>query len=228
MEKRIVRVGHWFGALALLGLGLWMVLVISAPPERIQGVVQKILYVHVPCVPPAYLGFILTAIGGLGYLCTRRAAWDRLALAGAEVGIVFCTLIVVSGPIWAKAVWGHWWVWDLRLTMTLVLWFLYVAYLFIRALAFGSDTARTFAAVYGIAGTAVIPFVHYAVRLAGGSAMHPSTPASGGTLPASMAYPLLAGLGAFLLVFLYLLTRRFEVAGLESRLLEAGGSSEDH
>ena len=99
MEKRIVRVGHWFGALALLGLALWMVLVISAPPERIQGVVQKILYVHVPCVPPAYLGFILPDIGGLGYLRTRRAAWDRLALAGAEVGIVFCTLIVVSGPI---------------------------------------------------------------------------------------------------------------------------------
>jgi heme exporter protein C len=220
--------GRWLGVLALLGLALWVGLVISAPQERIQGIVQKILYVHVPCVPPAYLGFILTAIGGLGYLRTRQAAWDRLALAGATVGIVFCTLIVVTGPIWAKAVWGHWWVWDLRLTLTLVLWFLYVAYLFVRALAFGSDTARTFASVYGIAGTAVIPFVHYAVRLAGGSAMHPSNPASGGTLPTQMAHALLAGLGAFLLVFLYLLIRRFEVAGLESRLLDAGGSPEGH
>jgi heme exporter protein C len=193
-----------------------------------MGISQKILYVHVPCAPPAYLGFVLTAIGGLGYLRTRREEWDRLAVAGAEVGVVFCTLIVLSGPIWAKAAWGHWWVWDLRLTLTLVLWFLYVAYLFLRALAFGSDTARTFASVYGIAGTAVIPFVHYAVRLAGGSAMHPSDPASGGTLPTPMAYALLAGLGAFLLAFFYLLTRRLEVAGLESRVLEAGGAPGQH
>jgi heme exporter protein C len=220
VENRIGRVGGWLGLLALAAVVGWLGLVVFyAPIERVQGIVQKIFYVHVACIPPTYLGFVLTAIGGVAYLRTRRAVWDQLALAGAEVGVVFCTLILVVGPIWAKPVWGHWWAWDLRLTLTLVLWFIYVAYLFLRAFAYGSDAARTFASVYGILGTILIPLIYYAVDLARGRALHPSNPAREG-LPPEMVVTVLVGLGAFLLVFGYLVIRRFEVARMEGRLLE--------
>lgn len=220
MEDGVIRSARWTGLLALVGLPVWLALVVWVPEEAIQGLVQKIFYVHVPCWPPAYLGFALTAVGGIGFLSTRSEGWDRLALSGAEVGVLFCTLGLITGPIWAKPVWGHWWVWDLRLTSALVLWFIYVAYLFLRSLAFGSDAARTFAAVYGVAGTAMIPFVYYAVDLARGATLHPSNPVREG-LPAEMLWTLLAGIATFLAIFAYLVGRRVEVARLEALRTEA-------
>jgi heme exporter protein C len=216
-EERTVRSARVTGPLALVALAVWLALVVFyAPLEKVQGVVQKIFYVHVPCTPPAYLGFVLTAVAGLGFLRTRRETWDRLALCSAEVGVLFCTLILVSGPLWAKPAWGHWWVWDLRLTATLILWFTYVAYLFLRGLTFGSDTARTFSSIYGIVGTAGIPFNYYAVQIAQGATLHPSNPAEEG-LPGAMVVTLLAGMAAFLIVFAYLVARRVEIARLEAR-----------
>ncbi len=212
------------GAASLGLVALWLALVVFyAPIEAVQGVVQKIFYVHIPAIIPTYLGFALTAVGGIGYLRTRDDRWDRLALAGAEVGVLFCSLMLVVGPIWAKPVWGQWWVWDLRLTSTLVLWFIYVAYLFLRGLAFGSDSAKTFTSVYGILGTAAIPFVYFAVDLAQKSTMHPSNPAREG-LPPAMGQTVGAGMVAFMLVFAWLVARRMELAALESRALDAQAS----
>ena len=215
------------GAAAAAVLALWLGMVIFyAPIEQVQGIVQKIFYVHIPAIIPTYLGFALTAVGGVGFLRTRDDRWDQLAIAGAEVGVVFCSLMLIVGPIWAKPVWGHWWVWDLRLTSTLILWFIYVAYLFLRGLAFGSDAAKTFTSVYGIVGTAAIPFVYFAVDLAQGSTMHPSNPAREG-LPAEMGRTAGAGLVAFVLVFAWLAALRMEVAALEARELRtnAGASA---
>jgi heme exporter protein C len=161
---------------------------------------------------------------GIGFLRTRTESFDRMAVAAAEVGVLFCTLGLITGPIWAKPVWGVWWVWDLRLTSTLILWFIYVAYLFLRAFALGSDTAKSFAAVYGILGTALIPLVYYAVDLAQGSTLHPSNPAREG-LPPEMATTVLAGIGAYLLAFAYLAARRLEVAVLEAAAEEAEWTS---
>ncbi|MEE2704400.1 MAG: cytochrome c biogenesis protein CcsA [Myxococcota bacterium] len=214
-EGRAIRSARIAGPLALIGIALWLILVFFyAPVERVQGIVQKIFYVHVPCAPVAYLGFVMTAVGGIGFLRTRDQHWDRVSVASAEVGVLFCTLILITGPIWAKPVWGHWWVWDLRLTSTLVLWFIYAAYLFLRSLTAGSDAARTFASLYGILGTAAIPFVFFAVDLAQGSTLHPSNPAREG-LPTSMLIPLLVGFVSFALVFWYLFARRLEIAQLE-------------
>jgi len=109
-------------------------------------------------------------------------------------------------------------VWDLRLTTTLMLWFIYVAYLFLRSFAFGSDTARTFAAIYGIAGIAAIPFVYFAVDLAQGSTMHPSNPSREG-LPSEMGQTVGAGMVAFIWVFAWLVARRLELAALQARTL---------
>ena len=217
MEQWIIRSARLTGWLALAALAAWLYMVVAvAPVEKVQGVVQKIFYAHVPCWPPAYLGFVLTAVGGIGYLATRRESWDRFALASAEVGVFFCTLGLITGPLWAKPVWGEWWVWDLRLTSTLILWFIYLAYLFLRAFAFGSDPAHTFASIYGILGTALIPFVYFAVDLAQGSTMHPSNPAREG-LPAGMQSTILVGMAAYLLVFCTLAARRLDVAVLEAR-----------
>ena len=215
-EGRAIRSSRLAGVLSLLGIALWLLLVFFyAPVERVQGIVQKIFYVHVPCAPVAYLGFVMAAVGGVGFLRTRREQWDRVAVASAEVGVVFCTLILITGPIWAKPVWGHWWVWDLRLTSTLVLWFIYAAYLFLRSLTAGSDAARTFASIYGILGTAAIPFVCCAGDLAQGSTLHPSNPARAG-MPASMVIPLLVGFVAFGFVYWFLFARRLEIARLEA------------
>ena len=220
MEQAIIRSARFTGPATLLAMALWLWLVADAPVERVQGVVQKIFYAHVPCWGPAYLGFILTGVFGIGFLRTRAESFDRMAVAAAEVGVLFCTLGLITGPIWAKPVWGVWWVWDLRLTSTLILWFIYVAYLFLRAFALGSDTAKSFAAVYGILGTALIPLVYYAVDLAQGSTLHPSNPAREG-LPPEMATTVLAGIGAYLLAFAYLAARRLEVAVLEAAAEEA-------
>lgn len=221
MERWIVRSAPVIGVAALAAFGVWLYMIaFVAPVEQVQGIVQKVFYAHVPCWPPAYLGFLLTAVGGIGFLRSHEARWDHLALAAAEVGVVFCTLGLITGPLWAKPIWGVWWVWDLRLTSTLVLWFIYLAYLFLRAFAPGSDTGRTFAAVYGILGSALIPLVYYAVDLAQGSTLHPSNPAREG-LPAGMGSTLVAGMAAYLLAFAYLLARRLEVAGLEAAEEEA-------
>lgn len=224
MEERIIRSARALGIASLVGIAVWLAMVVFvAPVERVQGIVQKIFYAHVPCWPAAYLGFMLTAVGGLGFLQTRSEQWDRLALSGAEVGVFFCTLGLLTGPIWAKPVWNAWWVWDLRLTSTLVLWFIYVAYLFLRAFAYGSDTARTFAAIYGILGTALIPLVYKAVDLAKGG-LHPENPLREG-MPAEMAWTVGMGIAAYLLFFAYLVARRLEIARLEEAREEAAWAS---
>ena len=221
-ERRGAASIRWLGAAALSALAGWLAMVaFVAPIEAVQGVVQKIFYAHVPNVIPSYLGFTLTAIGGIGFLKTRRVHWEQLSVAGAEVGLVFCTLILLTGPVWAKPVWGHWWVWDLRLTSTLILWFIYVAYLLLRGFAFGSDAARTFSSIYGIAGILAVPFVYFAVDLARGDTLHPSNPAREG-LPPAMAWTLAAGMLAYLLAFGWLAARRLRLARLETALLESG------
>jgi heme exporter protein C len=212
---------RWIGgvALALIPLWLWLV-AYYAPIEVAQGIIQKIFYVHIPAIIPTYFGFVLSAAGGGLYLRTRDDRWDQLAVAGAEVGVVFCSLMLVVGPIWAKPAWGHWWVWDLRLTTTLMLWFIYVAYLFLRSFSFGSDTAKTFTAVYGIAGIAAIPFVYFAVDLAQGSTMHPSNPSREG-LPPEMGRAVGVGMVTFIWIFAWLVAKRLELAALQAHALVA-------
>jgi len=202
--------------LAALALA-WAAAVVRAPEDAMQGVIQKILYVHPPLAFAAYLGFALTAIGGALFLWRGDEAWDRLARSAAEVGVLFCTLMIVTGPIWARGTWGRWWSWDLRLTITLLLWFLYLAYLLLRGFTEGSERAARFAAVYGIAGLAVIPLNYFAIQLAGGRAMHPEN-LGGGSLGAGMGLPFLLGVLATLAAFLHLLARRVEVEGLRARL----------
>ena len=216
-----IATARWVGWLALALVPLWLFLVVDyAPIEAVQGIIQKIFYVHIPAIIPTYFGFILSGIGGILYLRSRQERWDSLAAAGAEVGVVFCTLMLVVGPIWAKPAWGQWWAWDLRLTMTLILWFIYVAYLFLRSFAFGSDTARTYTAVYGIAGVAAIPFVYFALDLAQSATMHPTNPAKEG-LPPEMGRTVGVGMITFIWIFAWLVAKRCELGQLHARVLQS-------
>src|SRR5262245_46687355 len=115
---RIARARRPLGALLAVLVLAWAWAVIAAPIDSQQGVIQKILYVHPPLAYGAYLGFVVTAICGALYLWKRSAIYDQLAVAGAEVGVVFCTLMMVTGPIWAKGTWGQWWTWESRRRLT--------------------------------------------------------------------------------------------------------------
>ncbi len=196
--------------LALLAL-LYAVLVIGAPTDAMQGSIQKILYVHVPCAFSAYLGFAVTAFAGALYLWRDDERYDRFAAAGAEVGVLFCTLNILTGPIWAKGTWGQWWAWDPRLTMTLLLWFIYLAYLLLRSFTEGSARTARFASVYGIAGLLAVPLNYFAIDLFGGAAMHPEN-LERDSLGAGMRWPFLVSVLTGIAAFVHLLLLRVDVA----------------
>ncbi len=202
-------------ALAALGV-VYAVLVVSAPVDAMQGAIQKILYVHVPCAFSAYLGFVLTALCGALYLVRSDERFDRAALAAAEVGVLFCTLNIVSGPIWAKGTWGHWWVWDPRLTLTLLLWFVYLAYLLLRSFTEGSERSARFASVYGIVAVLTIPLNYFAIQLFGGAAMHPEN-LERGSLGAGMGWPFLAAVATGFAAFLHLFLMRIDLETRRAR-----------
>lgn len=198
---------------ALALAALWIHAVATAPEDSVQGVIQKILYVHVPAAFAAYLGFVVTAIGGGLYLWRGEEQYDRLGLSAAEVGVLFCTLVIVTGPIWARGTWGRWWSWDPRLTVTLLLWFVYLAYLLIRSFTEGSERGARFAAVYGIAGLAAIPLNYFAIDLFGSRAIHPEN-LQRGSLGEGMGAPFALGVAAAIAAFFHLLVRRLEVETL--------------
>ena len=204
---------RWSGAVLALMLIASGWLVIQSPLDAMQGVIQKILYVHVPCAFASYAGFFVTALGSGLYLWKREDRYDRLALAGAEVGVVFCTLTLLSGPIWAKGTWGQWWVWDPRLSVTLLLWFLYLAYLLLRSFTEGSERTARFAAVYGLMGATAIPLNYYAIELFGGAAMHPDN-LERGSLGQGMGLPFLMSVLTGLVAVWYLVVARLDLENL--------------
>lgn len=225
--ERFAARGRGVTGWVLLALAIvWLASVARAPVDAVQGVIQRILYVHPPLAFAAYLGFFLTALGGALFLWRRDEAWDRFARSSAEVGVLFCTLVIVTGPIWGRGAWGRWWSWDPRLTVTLLLWFVYLAYLLLRSFTEGSERAARFAAVYGIVGIAVVPLNYFAIDLAGGRALHPEN-LSRGSLGAGMGLPFLLGTVVTLFAFVHLLLRRVEVESLRSRLAERTAARDD-
>lgn len=187
-----------------------------APREAVQGNVQRIMYLHVPSVLTAYLAFGFVLLGSVGYLLTRRAGWDRLAAAAAEIGVVFTAVTIVSGSIWGRPTWGVWWTWDARLTSTAVLLLVYVGYLLLRAMVEEAEMRARYAAVVGIVGAANIPIVHFSVYW--WRALHqPAAMLGPGSapMPGWMKLVVLVNWIAFTLLFAYFLSRRLEIARLE-------------
>lgn len=180
-----------------------------APVERTMGPIQKIFYFHVPSAWVAFFAFFVVFVASVAYLITRRESWDRIAEASAVVGVLFCTLVLITGPIWAKPVWGIWWTWDSRLTSTLVLWFLYVGYMLLRS--YVPDTARkaTMSAILGIVGFLDVPVVYFSIRW--WRNQHPSPVFEGGEgsgLDPKMRFAFFFSLAVFTLLFYVLLRLR--------------------
>ncbi|MDR7418706.1 MAG: cytochrome c biogenesis protein CcsA [Armatimonadota bacterium] len=207
------------GTLLMLVGTAWALL--AAPTEVFQGIPQRIMYVHVPGVITAYAALAVVFAGSVLFLWKRDPRWDRLAHAAAELAVVFISMTLLSGAIWGKPVWGTWWSWDARLTTTLILWFIYVGYLVVRAWAPGTRGARA-AAVIGIVGVLDIPLIHWSAILL--RTLHPQPTVfrpEGPALPASMLAPLVINIVAFLAIFAALLALRVRQERTLARLIEA-------
>lgn len=204
----------------LLSFALYEAL-IAAPTEKTMGDVQRIFYYHVPSAWTAFLLFLINFVASVVYLIRRDSKSDMVALVSAEVGVVFCTVVLITGPIWARPVWGIWWTWDLRLTLTLVLWLIYVSYLILRRFSASSQTPLL-AAVLAIFGGLDVPLVYFSIWFF--RTQHPSPViGGGGSLDPRMARVLLLNWAAFLcLAFLVCSTRyRLEIAQREVDEAEA-------
>jgi len=194
----------WLG-LALMVTTLYLVFV-YVPTEKTIGIVQKIFYLMVPMGWLSLLSFLIVFIGSILYLVKRGSKWDILAHSSAEVGIVFTTLTLITGALWAKPVWGVWWAWEPRLTATLVLWLIYLAYFMVRSFATEEYRGATFAAVVGIIGFIDLPIIALATTLWRG--MHPGPVIFQGGLAPSMLLTLLVSITAFTTLYFLLLIQR--------------------
>lgn len=184
------------------------------PLEAKQGAAQKIFYLHVPAAWVAFLAFFFVAAASGVYLWLRDPRLDRFAESSAEVGVVFTTVVLITGPLWAKPIWGTYWAWwDVRLVSTLFLWFIYLAYLVLRGAIESPDLRARYSAVLGILGALLIPFIHLSVYLF--STMHPLPivgKPSKPSLPHEMLLTLMISLFSFTLLYFAFLRSRYAYA----------------
>jgi len=211
----------------LLGLGFALMLAalylifIYVPTEETMGVVQRVFYFHVPLAWVGFLAFLVVFVCSILYLWRRDAKWDTIAGSSAEVGMVFTTLVLITGPIWAKAAWGVWWTWDFRLTATLVLWLIYIAYLLVRSYTAEESRGARFAAVLGIVGFIDVPIVALAIRL--WRTQHPGPVVFEGGLAPSMLLALLVSIAAFTVLYILLVGQRVSLRNLGAELKRLKG-----
>jgi heme exporter protein C len=222
-----IRVRPWLGIVATAAaiLATWMGLV-WAPTDAVQGDVYRVLYVHVPTAWLAYLAFVVVFIASVGWLWTRRPWFDALAVASAEIGVLFTGLFIVAGSIWAKPTWGVWWTWDPRLVTTAVMFCMYVGYLLFRSLTNDFERRATRAAVLGVIAVVDLPIVHLSVYWMNSQHQLPTVLRAAGapSLDASMGMTLAVAVVAFTLVYLALLVERMEIERhRQQRMLEVRG-----
>ncbi len=207
-----------------------------APNDAMQGEIFRIIYYHVPSASVAFAFFAVSLLGSIGYLAFRHSNSQRAemadawAVAGAEVGVIFCTVVLTTGPLWGRRAWGIWWTWDARLTTTLVLWLIYVSYLLLRRFAAGPQM-QTLAAVLGIFGALDVPIVYMSNRW--WRTQHPA-PVFGGesgtgmdkTMVGALMWNMLAWFawGIFVLILRYYTERKHQInAEAEAQMaLDAG------
>ena len=202
-------------AVAMLG-ALWMIF-LYAPEEKVMGAVQRIFYFHVPAAIACFASVFVLLGASIAYLWRREAVWDAMARSAAEIGFLLCTLVLVTGPIWAKPAWGVWWTWEARLTTTLILWLLLAACLMVRSYAENREQGARLAAVLGIVAALDVPIIHKAVEWWRGQ--HPQVfgPGKSEGLAPGMRETFLVSLLVFFLLYAVLMLLRTRLALLEDR-----------
>lgn len=189
-----------------------------APVERIMGIVQKIFYFHVASAWIGFFAFFVTFAASILYLVTKKYAFDDIASASAEIGLAFCTIVILTGPLWAKPTWGKFWTWDPRLTSTLLLWFIYVGYIMLRQFMDESDRRAKFSAAVGIIGFIDVPVVFLSIQW-WNNTIHPNVvQKGGGGLHPDMLTAMLVCLLVFTIIYISFLIRRLRLANLERRI----------
>jgi heme exporter protein C len=218
----------WLPAVAGLAvIGTVIRAAFFTPLEAKQGAAQKIFYIHVPAAWVAFLAFGLVAIASGVFLWLRDPRLDRFAESSAEVGVVFTTVVLITGPMWAKPIWGTYWAWwDVRLVSTLFLWFIYVSYIVLRGAIDSPEMRARYSAVLGILGALLIPFIHLSVYLF--ATMHPMPivgKPSAPSLPSEMLLTLFLALISFTLLYFSFVRSRYHYAVERDTILEAAGQN---
>jgi len=203
----------WGLALVMVALSLWAAIA-RAPIEAQMGIVQKIVYIHVPSAIATLVAFALTFAASIAYLATRSRTWDAIAASSCEVGMVFATIVLVSGPLWARSAWNTWWTWEPRLTTFLILWILYGGYHVVRA-SVSAGSRRTVSAVLGIILFVNLPIVWKSVQWWRGS-LHPRSV----TMTGEMRQALILSMAAWLVFFLAVFQERLRLEALRNEFEE--------
>ena len=198
-------------ALTLYLVYMWV------PTELNLGVSQRIFYFHVPLGWIGMISIMVVAVASIMHLVTGRQKWDDLAYSTAEIGIIFASLILVTGAIWGKPVWGVWWTWDAKLTTTLVLWFIYVGYLMVRAYGPAGTQGKRFASVIALIGAIDAPIIYKATDWWRSAHPERNVPSD---LNEKMLLTLMVSVLAFTVLYVYLLMERYSLRRSESDLDE--------
>jgi len=208
--------GLWIAATVAVFVANWMVF-IRAPEERMMGAAQKIFYFHVPLAMFTYVAVAVLLGSSMAYLWRRDLRWDNLSRAATETAILFCTLVLITGPIWARSAWGTWWTWEARITTTLLLWLLLIACLMVRSFADNRELGARLAAIVGIVAAFDVPIIHKAVTWWRGQHPEVFKPGGGGGLDPAMHRPFLTSIVALFLLGTLFLLLRYRIAQLEDR-----------
>jgi heme exporter protein C len=216
---RLLKTARW---ITVLGLALLAAVYVRAlaftPVERVQGAAQKIFYLHVPAAIWTEAGMVLVGVASIFFLFLKDPRLDRFAEASAEVGMMFGTIVLTTGPIWGKPIWGTWWTWDARLTLTLLLFLMYVGYLLLRGAVTDPGLRARYAAVLGISGMCLVPFVHLSVYMF--RTLHPQPivlKPSAPSLPGDMLATLLFSFVVFTILYVGFVTQRYALALLREQ-----------
>ena len=209
------------GVMLCLMLAALYLVFIWVPNEKTMGIIQRVFYFHVPAAWVGFLAFGIVFIASIAYLVKRNDNWDLIAAISAELGLVFCSIMLITGPIWAKPVWGIWWTWDPRLTLALVLWLIYVAYVMLRIYVTDEGKRARLSAVVGIIGFLDVPLFYMSIRW--WRTQHPAPVMAGGEksgLAPEMMFTFIFCLITFTVLFFYLLQKRYRIEKAEQEINE--------
>ncbi len=215
-------------AAMLLAAAGWAIFMV-APDEMTMGAIQRIFYIHLGSAATSFVAFFVVFIANIAYLSKRAAKWDWLGVSATEVGLVYCSVVLITGPIWAKPVWGIWWTWDARLTSTFVLWLMYIGYLLLRSLVEDASRRATLCAIFGIFAFLDVPLVYMSNRI--WRTQHPQPVIAGGEgsgLAPEMWPALLLTFFALVTLMAVLIRQRYRLERLRHEVEELAVEREFH